>query len=881
MKPLNLCNRLFPLCFLLFSGFMGLRAQAPQCHWISEISGPNVQSVSDCASDDSGNLYTLGFKIGKTKLKTFFDSSYTQLEDTVNFTVFLTKTNAAGGFVWSREIVNFFSFTIPNIRYDNNGYLYLVGTFTGMGVFDLDNPAVSTVQTTQQDASIYMAKFDTSGSFVWVKQLDGLKNKDVLDVHVKNNGSFTIAGSFDSTLVFNSVTLQTEGSQDAFVAEFDSGGNELTIKSWGTAWPDYANSVCYANDGAMYVALVSYGNTLDADPSSAEFLLEVNTSNSVGAMVVKFDSGNQFEWAKRFQIQNFSGGFGAGNRINCVRMSPSGLLHVAGLFSGIIQSDLNEMAGSNFASNDSTALDAFIGQYDADGNVSWFRHIDSGVFFNGIYQDMLFDQAENVITSGFFYGNTDFDPGNALEIRSTQVQNGYIWCLNSQGDFRWVRDFDSPETATWIHGIAFGSSTESIYAIGYYNGLTRLGDGPEYTINPENDFSGTPSVDGFIVKYSTCDLITSETELITCDTVFQWNGQTLSESGVFLASTENDAGCDSISILRLQLGQSFNIQQNLAICTAQLPYSWNGLTFSEGGSQTALLSSTSGCDSTVTLNLSVGDVTSYTDVQTACEAFTWIDGITYSGSTNTPVIVLSGASSGGCDSVVTLNLTILQNAGSVQNITECGVYENELGQVFTQNGSYTLSLTAASGCDSVVTFNINILPLPVVVAASSVTTVNQGQSVELSASGASSYQWLPSDAVSCDTCPNTQAFPTTSASYIVIGTDSAGCTQSDTLRVEVDIICNEVFIPTIFSPNGKGPQANEAFCVLSECVEQFKLVIHNRWGEMIFATEDITQCWDGKFKGVEAATGVYAYNVYLKQLDGRVLSKAGTVELVK
>ena len=180
-----------------------------------------------------------------------------------------------------------------------------------------------------------------------------------------------------------------------------------------------------------------------------------------------------------------------------------------------------------------------------------------------------------------------------------------------------------------------------------------------------------------------------------------------------------------------------------------------------------------------------------------------------------------------------------------------------------------------------VTININILPLPVVVAASSVTTVNQGQSVELSASGASSYQWLPSDAVSCDTCPNTLAFPTTSASYIVIGTNSAGCTQSDTLRVEVDIICNEVFIPTIFSPNGKGPQANETFCVLSECVEQFKLVIHNRWGERIFESEDINQCWDGTFKGEEAATGVYAYNVYLKQLDGRVLSKAGTVELVK
>jgi gliding motility-associated-like protein len=115
----------------------------------------------------------------------------------------------------------------------------------------------------------------------------------------------------------------------------------------------------------------------------------------------------------------------------------------------------------------------------------------------------------------------------------------------------------------------------------------------------------------------------------------------------------------------------------------------------------------------------------------------------------------------------------------------------------------------------------------------------------------------------------------------VTGTDSLGCTKTDTVRVEIDIICKEAFIPTIFSPNGKGPQANETFCVQSDCVEQFKLVIHNRWGERIFETEDINQCWDGTFKGQAAQSGVYAFNVYLRQLDGVVINKTGTITLVK
>jgi gliding motility-associated-like protein len=60
-----------------------------------------------------------------------------------------------------------------------------------------------------------------------------------------------------------------------------------------------------------------------------------------------------------------------------------------------------------------------------------------------------------------------------------------------------------------------------------------------------------------------------------------------------------------------------------------------------------------------------------------------------------------------------------------------------------------------------------------------------------------------------------------------------------------------------------------------------KFVIHNRWGQKVFETEDINACWDGTFNGDEAATGVYAYNLYLKQLDGTVVNKVGTVVLAK
>ena len=244
-------------------------------------------------------------------------------------------------------------------------------------------------------------------------------------------------------------------------------------------------------------------------------------------------------------------------------------------------------------------------------------------------------------------------------------------------------------------------------------------------------------------------------------------------------------------------------------------------------------------------------------------------------------VTVNGTCGAGSDEIVVLPCENCIITTATFSETACQSYTAPWGAVYSESGSYSDTLLNASGCDSVITLHLTVHSLPNTDATPEIVSIALGDSVQLNASGGVTYSWSPTESLSCSNCASPLAFPSQGTTYVVAVTDSAGCTQSDTLRVEVDIICNEVFIPTIFSPNGKGPQANETFCVFSDCVEQFKLVIHNRWGERIFESEDINQCWDGTFKGVEAASGVYAFNVYLKQLDGRVLSKAGTVELVK
>jgi gliding motility-associated-like protein len=201
----------------------------------------------------------------------------------------------------------------------------------------------------------------------------------------------------------------------------------------------------------------------------------------------------------------------------------------------------------------------------------------------------------------------------------------------------------------------------------------------------------------------------------------------------------------------------------------------------------------------------------------------------------------------------------------------------------TESGQYTLQATSNAGCVDTDTVQVQLVS-PSLSASASPSALVLGDTAQLTAvSDATSYLWTPSEGLSCSDCPNPLATPVddNDIDYIVFATDSFGCRISDTVTITVDIRCNEVFIPTIFSPNKKGPEANETFCVYSDCVEQFKLVIHNRWGQRIFETENINTCWDGSFNGQEAQSGVYAFNVYLRQLDGVVINKTGTITLVK
>ena len=138
------------------------------------------------------------------------------------------------------------------------------------------------------------------------------------------------------------------------------------------------------------------------------------------------------------------------------------------------------------------------------------------------------------------------------------------------------------------------------------------------------------------------------------------------------------------------------------------------LTWIDGNTYTAsnntatmMLTSVAGCDSLVTLDLTIDNSLTGTDVQTSCDSYTWIDGITYTSSNNTATVLLTA--SGGCDSLVTLDLTIGTSNTGIDLQTACDSYTWIDGNTYTtNNNSATWTLTNASGCDSTVTLDLTI-----------------------------------------------------------------------------------------------------------------------------------------------------------------------------
>ena len=208
-------------------------------------------------------------------------------------------------------------------------------------------------------------------------------------------------------------------------------------------------------------------------------------------------------------------------------------------------------------------------------------------------------------------------------------------------------------------------------------------------------------------------------------TTYTENGFNVSEAGTYTQTLQTVNGCDSIVTLTLTVNPVANTNLTAAICEGSV-YTENGFNVSEAGTHTLTLQTINGCDSVVTLTLSVNPVESTNLTAAICEGGAYTENGFNASEAGTYTQNLQTVN--GCDSIVTLNLTVntVESTNLTAAICEGSVY-TENGFNVSEAGTYTQNLQTVNGCDSIVTLNLTVNPTYNITIDAS---INEGETYE-------------------------------------------------------------------------------------------------------------------------------------------------------
>jgi len=362
-------------------------------------------------------------------------------------------------------------------------------------------------------------------------------------------------------------------------------------------------------------------------------------------------------------------------------------------------------------------------------------------------------------------------------------------------------------------------------------------------------------------------------------------GNTVSSAGVYNDTLLSINGCDSIIITSLSVVNTITNNQNANICSGQTYTLPNGSIVSNSGNYIDTLTSSGGCDSIITTNLIVSSPIIFNQSATIC------NGSTYT-LPNGNIVNTSGlysdtlSTSGGCDSIIKTNLSVLQNSFSISNFTVCSKdgYTLSNGNTIFSSGVHKDTLAAKNGCDSIVTINLTVNTSPIITISND-TTIISGTNAILTATGFGNYNWSPSTGLDSTTTNSIIASPTQTTTYCVEVTNTNGCKDTACVTVYVDHPCptiNSLATPNAFSPNGDN--LNDEFCLQGwvPCNEEFIITIFNRWGEKVYESKDPNFCWDGVYETTVMEAQVLTYYIKAKfNSDNKIISKKGNITILR
>lgn len=178
-------------------------------------------------------------------------------------------------------------------------------------------------------------------------------------------------------------------------------------------------------------------------------------------------------------------------------------------------------------------------------------------------------------------------------------------------------------------------------------------------------------------------------------------------------------------------------------------------------------------------------------------------------------------------------------------------------------------------CSNSGTIDVTVHPLPYVNAGND-TTILYGDYLELTSNSNEISSWHGEN-INCNRCSKTYLAPTQNICYTLEVTDQYGCKNTDVKCVEVKKEFS-LFMPNSFTPNED--DLNDTYMIAGIGIEEFEMIIYDRWGNLIYKTNDMTKGWNGKHHGLACSNGIYICQVTVKSFEQKTETKYQNITLI-
>lgn len=559
---------------------------------------------------------------------------------------------------------------------DPMGNIYSVGTFNGTVDFDPGPTTFNLTSNGQED--IFIQKLTPAGNLIWAVSIGGSSDDLGTSITIDTTSHIYVTGHFRGTMDIdpgaNTQNITSTGATDIFILKLDQAGNYVWGTSFGGISEDFGLNVVYDNHDGI-ITTGAFKSTVDFDPGSG-----TDNRSSQGFddfFIHKVDLNGNYQWVKAI------GGVGV-DLATSIDADDDGSIYVTGAFQDSVDFD----PGTGIDKRGSSVLDVFIEKLDSSGNFVWVETIGSPSIEIG--QDIHIDNQGNIYLTGYYTTAIDLDPSAmGSDIYSfSGVQDIFLLKLDPSANYAWgmgiggsgsdlSRQVTTDKlgnvylTGSYSSTVDFDPSTASSF-----ESSSGAGDGFVQKLTPNGDFVWVATIAGASEQAGTCITVLDNLDIVV--------------GGNFESVADFDPSV-----------------MNTALDTS------NGLTdcFLTKWSQCPIITST--------------------EVITACGSYTWIDGVTYTASNDSATFALTTSS--GCDSVVTLDLTInvvsdlstTINGATITANNDSATYQwldcdNNFAPISgataksftaTTNGNYAVELTENGCVDTSACVNINNVDL--------------------------------------------------------------------------------------------------------------------------------------------------------------------------